>query len=95
VIRPRGRAGFTLVELLVVMAILAACFAVVAAELLTASAADPRDPWETRLDSACARAIEAGVATVAWPDSAHVVAPVLFLPDGRVGSAARAEVGSC
>jgi prepilin-type N-terminal cleavage/methylation domain-containing protein len=94
--RDADEAGFTLVELIVALAVLATSLGIVSGAL-TSLAMEPEDPsaWPTRLKVARAHAINAGDAEVVWPDSAHVDPPALFLPDGRaVGATARAAAGS-
>lgn len=78
-------AGFTLVELIVVVAVIAILFGVAGGAIASAFwvEVDPTG-WPARLEAARARAVVEGRVVVAWPDSAHVDAPVLFLPDGRV-----------
>jgi hypothetical protein len=70
---------------MVALAVLAISLGVVAGSLASA-AAHVRDPasWPVRLETGRAHAIAHGEPTVVWPDSAHLAAPVLFLPDGRV-----------
>jgi prepilin-type N-terminal cleavage/methylation domain-containing protein len=81
----RGRAGFTLVELMVSMAVMALSFSVVAIALARDSdVGRPESYWEAELRAARSSAIEQARPIVVWPDSAHRVPPVLLLPDGRV-----------
>jgi prepilin-type N-terminal cleavage/methylation domain-containing protein len=80
----RETAGFTLVELIVTLAILAIATSVATGALTSvASGSDDPSGWVARLSAARARAIETGVPTLVSHDSAHVVPPVLYLPDGR------------
>jgi prepilin-type N-terminal cleavage/methylation domain-containing protein len=79
------RAGFTLLELIVVVTVIAILFGVAGGAIASAFSVEvDRTGWLARLEAARARAVVEGRAVVAWPDSAHVDAPVLFLPDGRV-----------
>lgn len=77
------RAGFTLIELIVALAIMSVSFAVVAigiSESLLADA-DPRD-WTTQVAAARRQAVATGQLVV-LDDSASTGHTVLFLPDGR------------
>jgi len=86
-----SRAGVTLVELIVAMAVVATGLAVATGALLSAvprSASE--DAWEARLRRAQMTAVRAGERMVVWPDSAQREPPVLFMPDGRAMGAANA-----
>lgn len=81
----RGRAGFTLVETLVSLAVLAVSLGVVTGTLVRAGQDTAvRDDWSARLEAGRSDAIETGRPVTVWPDSAHENPPVRFLPDGRV-----------
>ena len=76
--------GFTLVELIVTMAVMGVTLTVsslaIARGGLGRSDEDERSsPYRLAQRSA----VETGAPVVAWPDSAHVHHPVLYLPDGR------------
>ena len=81
--RVGSQRGFTLMELVVAMAVLAIGYAVVAATILTTQPRDQGDERRDMLRRARTQAIEGGVVVVAGPDSALLEEPVLFLPDGR------------
>jgi prepilin-type N-terminal cleavage/methylation domain-containing protein len=90
-----SRAGVTLVELIVAMAVLATGLAVATGALLSAVPRNAsEDAWEVRLRRGQARALRTGERVVVWPDSAHREPPVLFLPDGRAVGVASDSVPS-
>jgi len=80
-----GESGFTLAELIVTMAVMGVTLGVASVAILernTGSAETAR--CGARASAEHAAAIDSAVALVRWPDSAHVRAPTLFLPDGRI-----------
>ena len=87
--RSSTRAGFTLVELLVSLAVLAIGLAIVTGSILrTAGPRADAGAREQQLREARARAVRSGVAVLVAADAADSAAtvepvPVLFLPDGR------------
>lgn len=78
-----GRSGFTLVEVLVLLAVLGISLLVVSLTLPAVFGRDDPERWSERLLEGQRRAVETGRPVVVQPDSAHRRAPVLFLPDGR------------
>jgi prepilin-type N-terminal cleavage/methylation domain-containing protein len=82
----RGVGGFTLLELIVSMAVISIGFGV-AATAITRTADSSDDAWISELRARKSEATRTGRPMVAWHDSAQTIPPVLFLPDGRrVGS---------
>jgi prepilin-type N-terminal cleavage/methylation domain-containing protein len=80
----RTRLGFTLVEMLVVLVLLAVVSTVALPAFGGLLSGTPEEPTKRLLRAGRRRAIEGGLPVRVVVDSAHAV---LFLPDGRaVGS---------
>lgn len=77
------RCGFTLIEVLVSLAIMSILLGVVVGALFRSAVEAPGGGWVANLVEARSAAVRTGSAVVVWPDSASVDPPVLFLPDGR------------
>jgi prepilin-type N-terminal cleavage/methylation domain-containing protein len=80
----KREAGFTLIELIVVLAIVAVSLTVASLSLGSQrESGEAVTVWEARLIRSRAQAIEGGRPVVVMPDSGNASGPVLFLPDGR------------
>ena len=79
----RGRGGFSLVEVMVVIAVLSIALGLAAVAMPIGLAEAREDEALGRLRGRRAAAIDEGRLDIVWPDSAHAVEPVLVLPDGR------------
>ena len=86
------RGGFTLVEVIVAMAVLGVTLGVAGLAVTSWSVVTEDDEWQSRLRHAESRAVREGRGVVVWPDSAHATPPALRLPDGRrIGHEDRSE----
>lgn len=77
------RRGFTLVEVIVAIAVLGVTLGVAGLAATGWSAVSEDDEWRSRLLHAESLAAREGRVVVVWPDSAHSTPPALRLPDGR------------
>lgn len=76
--------GFTLVELIVAMAVMGVTLAVSSLAISRNVGRAAGAPLDSTHQRARRSSIEKVAPVVAWPDSANVYEPVLYLPDGRV-----------